>query len=192
MHYVLFLLMALLFTSPTWAQNPNFMGTVFGQPGGNQPGGGQLQPSQSTQGKTTPPAGKATLPASTPPPESVGQISPEPQQPAATAANLKSQAFGAHLFTGAFARQGPTQFNPDYLVAIGDSIRLRLWGSATFDDVLMVDPQTLRRTLALVAPLPGWHSCRHWHGTLDGRPFLLCPASPGYGLRGLSPGRQWV
>ena len=71
----------------------------------------------------------------------MGEIRPEPQQSATTAANLNSQAFGASLFTGAFARQGPTQFNPDYLVAIGDSIRLRLWGSATFDNVLMVDPQ---------------------------------------------------
>jgi protein involved in polysaccharide export with SLBB domain len=53
----------------------------------------------------------------------------------------KSQVFGAHLFTGAFARQGPTVFNPDYAIAIGDSIRLRLWGSVTFDDVLVVDAQ---------------------------------------------------
>jgi protein involved in polysaccharide export with SLBB domain len=141
MHYTFILLMALAFTNPAWAQNPNFLGSLFGQPGGSQPGGGQLQPGQSTQGKTTPPAGKATLPAPTPPPESVGEIRPEPQQSPTVAANLKVQAFGAHLFTGAFARQGPTQFNPDYLIAIGDSIRLRLWGSATFDDVLMVDPQ---------------------------------------------------
>ena len=146
MHHILILLTVLIFTSPVWAQNNNFLGTIFGQPGGGQPGGGkpgggQPQPSQSAQGNTTPPPGKATPPAPAPPPESVGQIRPEPQQSGTAAANLNSQTFGANLFTGAFARQGATQFNPDYLVAIGDSLRLRLWGSATFDDVLMVDPQ---------------------------------------------------
>lgn len=140
MHHILILLIALVFASPAWAENNDFMGGIgLGQLG--QPGGGQPQPSQPAQGKLTPPPEKATLPASVSPPESVGEIRPEPQQSATTAANLNSQAFGASLFTGAFARQGPTQFNPDYLVAIGDSIRLRLWGSATFDNVLMVDPQ---------------------------------------------------
>ena len=128
--------MALAFTSPTWAANDDFMGSI----GLGQLGGSKIPPSNPMQGKTTPPAGKAPVPPSTTPPESVGEIHPETQK-STTAANLKSQVFGAHLFTGAFARQGPTQFNPDYLVAIGDSIRLRLWGSATFDDVLMVDPQ---------------------------------------------------
>jgi protein involved in polysaccharide export with SLBB domain len=147
MHYALVLLMALVFASPTWAQNSSgFLGNVFGQPGGSQSGGsqsggGQPQANQPAQGKATSPAGKATQPVPTSPPESVGEIRPELPSTSAASANLNSQVFGAHLFTGAFARQGPTQFNPDYLVAIGDSIRLRLWGSATFDDVLMVDPQ---------------------------------------------------
>ena len=140
MHHILIMLIAFVFTSPAWAANTDFMGSIgLGQLG--QPGVAQPQPSQPAQGKPTLPPGKATLPASTSPPESVGEIRPEPQQSAAAAANRNSQAFGASLFTGAFARQGPTQFNPDYLVTIGDSIRLRLWGSATFDDVLMVDPQ---------------------------------------------------
>lgn len=152
MHNILILLMALVFTSPVWAQNPNLLGALgIGQPGQSggttgpglpgQSGGGQLQSSQPAQGNATPPLMKPLLPAPVPPPQSVGQIQPEPQQPGTAAANLNSQTFGAQLFTGAFARQGPTQFNPDYLVAIGDSIRLRLWGSAIFDDVLMVDPQ---------------------------------------------------
>lgn len=56
-------------------------------------------------------------------------------------ANLTSDVFGANLFTGAFARKGVTQFNPDYAVAIGDRIQLRLWGGFEFDDVLVVDPK---------------------------------------------------
>jgi protein involved in polysaccharide export with SLBB domain len=56
-------------------------------------------------------------------------------------ANARSEVFGAQLFTGSFARQGATQFNPDYMLAIGDRVQVRLWGGFTFDDVLAVDPQ---------------------------------------------------
>ena len=44
-------------------------------------------------------------------------------------ANMNSDAFGANLFTGAFARQGASQFNPDYAVSIGDKIQVRMWGA---------------------------------------------------------------
>ena len=56
-------------------------------------------------------------------------------------ANAASDVFGANLFTGAFSRQSATQFNPDYAVAVGDSIQLRLWGGYNFDSALTVDPQ---------------------------------------------------
>lgn len=56
-------------------------------------------------------------------------------------ANRATDVFGAALFSGSFAPGGATQFNPDYLVAIGDRIQLRLWGGFTFDGVLVVDPQ---------------------------------------------------
>jgi protein involved in polysaccharide export with SLBB domain len=56
-------------------------------------------------------------------------------------ANLQSDAFGAQLFTGAFARQGATQFNPDYAIATGDSVQVRMWGAFEFDVQLVVDPQ---------------------------------------------------
>lgn len=56
-------------------------------------------------------------------------------------ANLKSDVFGAQLFTGAFAREGATQFNPDYLIAVGDEVQVKLWGAFEFDETLSVDPQ---------------------------------------------------
>lgn len=56
-------------------------------------------------------------------------------------ANLNSEVFGANLFTGAFAQKGTTQFNPDYAVAIGDKIQIRLWGAFEFDAPLTVDPK---------------------------------------------------
>jgi protein involved in polysaccharide export with SLBB domain len=56
-------------------------------------------------------------------------------------ANLSSNVFGAQLFTGNFAREGATQFNPDYAVAVGDAIQVRLWGGYEFDSTLVVDPK---------------------------------------------------
>jgi len=136
MRHILIGLIVLVFANPALAQSPGFLGTLFGQSGGSQ-----SQTTLPALPKPTPSPGKAESPVPVLPQESVGEIRPGQQQSAVSTANRNSQVFGASLFTGAFARQGPTQFNPDYLVAIGDSIRLRLWGSATFDNVLMVDPQ---------------------------------------------------
>lgn len=55
--------------------------------------------------------------------------------------NLNSDVFGANLFSGAFARQGATQFNPDYVVAVGDQIQVRLWGAYQYESPLTVDPK---------------------------------------------------
>lgn len=68
-------------------------------------------------------------------------VLPQAPQTADYTANLSSDVFGANLFTGNFARAGATQFNPDYLVAVGDRIHLRLWGGFAFEDVVTVDPQ---------------------------------------------------
>ncbi len=56
-------------------------------------------------------------------------------------ANLESDIFGAQLFTGAFARQGAPQFNPDYAIAMGDMIQVRFWGAFEYDAVVTVDPK---------------------------------------------------
>jgi protein involved in polysaccharide export with SLBB domain len=56
-------------------------------------------------------------------------------------ANRATDVFGASLFTGSFAVGGATQFNPDYMVAIGDRIQVRLWGGFNFEGTLVVDPQ---------------------------------------------------
>lgn len=55
--------------------------------------------------------------------------------------NLNSDVFGANLFSGAFARQGATQFNPDYAVAVGDQIQVRMWGAFQYEAPLTVDPK---------------------------------------------------
>jgi protein involved in polysaccharide export with SLBB domain len=71
----------------------------------------------------------------------VPEIRPESPQFFDYSANLQSDVFGANLFTGSFARQGATQFNPDYSVAIGDKIQVHLWGAFEFSQLLAVDPK---------------------------------------------------
>ena len=55
--------------------------------------------------------------------------------------NLNSDVFGSNLFTGAFSRDGAGQFNPDYVVTVGDRIQVRLWGAFQYESVLTVDPK---------------------------------------------------
>lgn len=78
--------------------------------------------------------GRPGSPAPTPAP----RVAPQALPPAAL---ITSDVFGAQLFTGAFAREGATLFNPDYLVATGDTLQVRLWGAFEFDSQLVVDPQ---------------------------------------------------
>ncbi len=79
------------------------------------------------------------VPVSPTPPAPV--ILPQSVSAADQQANLKSDVFGAQLFTGNFAKQGATQFSPDYAISIGDNIQVRFWGAFEFDAVLTVDPQ---------------------------------------------------
>ncbi len=48
--------------------------------------------------------------------------------------------FGQQLFRGAVQSYG-VGFNPDYMLAIGDRVLLRIWGSFTFEAVQTIDPQ---------------------------------------------------
>lgn len=81
-------------------------------------------------------------------------LAPSPQKPAASQApaidptqlfdysrSQASDVFGAQLFSGSFARPGATQFNPDYVVAVGDELQVRMWGGFTLDATFIVDPQ---------------------------------------------------
>ena len=91
----------------------------------------------------TPAKAGARLPPAAPaaPPTPATSISTQPPQFFDYSSNLASDVFGAQLFTGAFARQGATQFNPDYAVAIGDNVQVRMWGAYEFDNLLTVDPK---------------------------------------------------
>ncbi|MCB2014156.1 MAG: polysaccharide biosynthesis/export family protein [Sphingobium sp.] len=79
------------------------------------------------------------------PPNMDGAPAPEvkPNQPQDFdySVNLNSSVFGANLFTGTFARQAAAQFNPNYVINVGDSIRIRMWGAYQYQANLTVDPQ---------------------------------------------------
>ncbi|PCM55375.1 sugar ABC transporter substrate-binding protein, partial [Campylobacter sp. BCW_8712] len=49
--------------------------------------------------------------------------------------------FGAHLFNGNFKNYTQRVYNPDYKIAVGDQISLKIWGAVEFERVLIVDSQ---------------------------------------------------
>jgi protein involved in polysaccharide export with SLBB domain len=73
---------------------------------------------------------------------------PAPPPRAADAAELlgadqpadEPPMFGQQLFRGSSQSYG-VGFNPDYMLAIGDRVLLRIWGSFTFEAVQTIDPQ---------------------------------------------------
>lgn len=71
----------------------------------------------------------------------VQQVEPTRPQGFDYSSNLDSDVFGANLFSGAFAHQKAAQFNPDYVINIGDRVLVRLWGAFDFQAPLTVDPQ---------------------------------------------------
>ena len=88
------------------------------------------------------PAPGAGLPQQTQLPDAGPVASPPQVLPLADyQANQVSEVFGAGMFNGAFARAGSIAFNPDYVIANGDQVRVRMWGGFDFDAVLPVDEQ---------------------------------------------------
>ncbi|MDH4187306.1 MAG: polysaccharide biosynthesis/export family protein, partial [Nitrospira sp.] len=141
----IFLWVTMLAVAPVLAQAQTMLGTMgLGQTGTGSlaqaapmPHSPPANTPKSGRGGLVPPANSSS--ASAPEtPQAVPEIRPDVVEEMDAG---KSLVFGAQLFTGAFARQGPTLFNPDYLIAIGDSIRVTVWGSVAFDGMLVVDPQ---------------------------------------------------
>lgn len=134
MRHLLFI--AFLFLVASLAANA--AGDVLGV----QQGAGLAPQPVSTSGQTVPVVATMTAPVATTSLNApVGEVRTQPAQLFDYSVNIQSDVFGAQLFTGSFARQGATQFNPDYTVAVGDQIQVRLWGGYTFDSVLVVDAQ---------------------------------------------------
>lgn len=63
---------------------------------------------------------------------------PLPEDPAMA---VKPLIFGSQMFSGRFGSEAFSGFNPDYQIAVGDRISLRMWGAFTLDAAQVVDPQ---------------------------------------------------
>jgi len=53
----------------------------------------------------------------------------------------ESNVFGSNLFTGSFAQQSFSGFNPDYQINVGDMLFIQVWGAVEFDGEQAVDAQ---------------------------------------------------
>ena len=80
----------------------------------------------------------------------LGQTGTAAAEPPATAAQINTAAaanqpvtpvFGAQMFNGYFGSQSFTGFNPDYQIAAGDRVSVRMWGAFTMDLTQGVDAQ---------------------------------------------------
>lgn len=148
---VVLLLVPLTLTAQITTNDPLGMGRILnpspmGQNFTTTSPMGTTQPAPNVPPATTQPAPNAP-PAAFTTQKPIGAVEPAPEirtQPPQFfdySANLKSDVFGANLFTGAFAREGATQFNPNYAVAVGDKIQTRFWGAFEYDSLLTVDPK---------------------------------------------------
>lgn len=54
---------------------------------------------------------------------------------------ISCEPFGCFLFNGDFATEKSPVFSPEYVVAIGDKINIKIWGSIEYDQVQTVDAQ---------------------------------------------------
>jgi len=66
---------------------------------------------------------------------------PLPAVPGDASANAKPVVFGSQIFSGRFSALTYTGFNPDYQIAVGDRIALRMWGAVVYEAMQTVDPQ---------------------------------------------------
>jgi len=55
--------------------------------------------------------------------------------------NVPIPVFGSHLFNGNFKNFTQRVYNPDYKIAVGDQVSLKIWGAVEFAQILVVDSQ---------------------------------------------------
>lgn len=64
-----------------------------------------------------------------------------PAQPLGDMMGVRPVVFGSQIFSGRFANLSYSGFNPEYQIATGDRIALRMWGALNYDAVQVVDAQ---------------------------------------------------
>lgn len=101
---------------------------------------------------TAPTTGSPAQPTTATPPAPAPALAPAPATtvvptlpalplPIDPATSLKPVVFGSQMFTGRFAQQTFSGFNPDYQIAVGDRLMVRMWGAQVYEAYQTVDPQ---------------------------------------------------
>lgn len=93
------------------------------------------QQASTGSGAINAPAGLVVPPL---PPATASGPGPLPPDPARAGRPI---VFGSQIFTGRFGSEAFTGFNPDYQIAVGDRIALRLWGAFNHEAIQPVDAQ---------------------------------------------------
>lgn len=71
----------------------------------------------------------------------VSPVTPPVAPPAIVRQRLACEPFGCFLFGGDFANEKSPVFSPEYVIAIGDKLSIKLWGSVDYEQVHVVDAQ---------------------------------------------------
>ncbi len=101
-----------------------------------------LSASASALDLTADPALTGAAPILSPSPSSPVSADGFDNTPPPAPATVMSRMFGAQLFTSQNAEGGAgIAFNPNYVIGLGDTIQVRLWGAFTYDGTLTVDPK---------------------------------------------------
>lgn len=138
-----------LFCAPVAAQSPNYPPAYGNVPpsSSSTPTTGATTATQPTPNAGVPTAGTAASPTA---PVPVGSpvvapapvTAPLPAAPTATATTgARPVVFGSQMFSGRFGAVTFSGFNPDYQLAIGDRVLVRLWGATVYEAVQPVDAQ---------------------------------------------------
>jgi protein involved in polysaccharide export with SLBB domain len=96
----------------------------------------------SPRGLTDVPPARPPVPAQVP---AAKASAPQPSETKALPPDPFTSAqpvvFGSQIFTGRFGSEAFSGFNPDYQIAVGDRIHIRIWGAFNFDETQPVDAQ---------------------------------------------------
>lgn len=80
-------------------------------------------------------------PGNPPAPPAAPAASAQQPLPLDPSQSLSPLMFGAQMFSGRFASEAFSGFNPNYQVAVGDRISVRMWGAFNFEATQPVDAQ---------------------------------------------------
>lgn len=98
------------------------------------------QPAPSTGVPTAGTAASPTAPVPVGAP-AVAPPAPTAPPPPTPTSGAKPIVFGSQMFSGRFGAVTFSGFNPDYQLAVGDNVLVRLWGAAAYEAVQPIDAQ---------------------------------------------------